>query len=88
MVETGGADVAGRPEASGCGCGEIGRDEVEGPVAIIGEVVVMIGDVVVIIGEVVVKMDEEIVVTGRRLGRSVAAEMGQSDRPVALLRHQ
>src|ERR1041385_8597278 len=55
MVEFGGADIAGRPEASGCGCGEIGRDEVEGPVAIIGEGVGIIGDVVGIIGEGVVR---------------------------------
>src|ERR1041385_1461540 len=43
MAESGGADVAGRPEASGCGCSGIGRDEVEGPVAIIGEVIVRMG---------------------------------------------
>src|ERR1041385_351382 len=50
MVESGGADVAGRLEASGCGCGEVGRDEVEGPVAIIGEVVVRMGKEVVVTG--------------------------------------
>src|SRR4051812_31514147 len=50
MVESGGADVAGRPEASGCGCGEIGRDEVEGPIAIIGEVVIRMGEEVVVTG--------------------------------------
>src|SRR4051812_45270598 len=68
MVESGGADVAGRPEASGCGCGEIERDKVEGPVVIIGEVVIIIGGVVVIIGEVVVRMGEEVVITGSETG--------------------
>ena len=67
-VETGGVDVAGRPEASSGGCDEIGQVEVEGPVATIGEVVVIIGDMVVTIGEVVVRMSEEIVVTGAETG--------------------
>jgi len=60
-VETGGADVAGRPETSSGGCDEIGQDEVEGPVAIIGEVVVIIGAVVVIVGGVVIRRGETVI---------------------------
>src|SRR4051812_16291338 len=53
MVETGGADVAKRLEAFGCGCGAIGRAEVE-VVSAIGGVVVIIGGADTTIGGVVV----------------------------------
>ena len=62
MVESGGADVAGRSEASSYGCGEVGRGEVEGPVAIIGVVVV--------------RMGEEVVVTGSETGSEICGGDG------------
>src|ERR1041385_4097416 len=81
MVETGGADVARRPEASGCGCDAIERAEVEvvvvigGVVVIIGGIDTTIGGMVVIIGgadttidEGVLRMVEAIVVTEAETG--------------------
>ena len=53
MVKTGGADVARRPEAPGCGRGAIGRAEVEVVIVVGGVVVVVSGTASTIGGEVV-----------------------------------
>src|ERR1041385_4354583 len=70
MVKTGGADVARKPEASGCGCGAIGRAEVEvvivtgGVVVIVGGADSTTGGVVVTIGSIDTKIGGMVIIIG------------------------